>query len=290
MYKKALITDEVSQDLEVALKLAEGFGLQGVEIRSVWERAPHELSNAQALELRRLTRAYGLEVCAIASPFFKCAIDSAEDYEAHLGILRRCIGLAESLEAPLIRGFTFWRKGRLAEQWPRVLEKLEKPVDIIEGSGLLLGVENEASTMIGTGRDLARILEVLGSRHIKAVWDPCNSLWDLEGAEKPYPEGYKVLKPFIAHVHLKDAKKEGDSLKVVALGEGDVGIKDQLKALVDDGYGGYVSLETHYRIAKPLEEDVIDLPKGSRFSAGGYEASRICLANWRNMELELLKD
>ena len=61
-------------------------------------------------EIKRILKKYDLEVSAIASPFFKANIDSKEEYEKHLEILKKCISLAKSLDTDIIRGFTFWRK------------------------------------------------------------------------------------------------------------------------------------------------------------------------------------
>ena len=44
MFKKGVITDEISQDMGQAVELASKYGLDGVEIRSVWEKSPHGTS------------------------------------------------------------------------------------------------------------------------------------------------------------------------------------------------------------------------------------------------------
>jgi len=288
VYKKAVITDEVSQELEVALKLAQEFKLDGVEIRSVWEKGPHELDDEEVRKVQALVRDYGLEVCCIASPFFKCDIDSEEEYSRHIGILRKAIQLAHSLDARVVRGFVFWRKGRLEDQWSRILRKLDEAAKMAEANRVILGIENEASTMIGTGRDLAPFLREVDSPWVKAVWDPCNSYWDLTSGEKPYPDGYRSVKDLTAHIHIKDAKRVDGKLEAAPLGEGEVGIPEQVKGLIADGYAGYVSLETHYRVTQVLEEEVVNLPKGSRFSAGGYQGTKTCLINWKRIEGEAL--
>lgn len=50
MFRLAVITDEISQDLETVISFAHTWGLQGVELRSVWEKAPlrgkHRMSSA----------------------------------------------------------------------------------------------------------------------------------------------------------------------------------------------------------------------------------------------------
>ena len=49
------------------------------------------------------------------------------------------------------------------------------------------------------------------------------------------------------------------------------GLFDRLK---QDGYHGWVSVETHYRIHRAsFAEKELSLPQGSVFSNGGYEAT-----------------
>ena len=129
-FKLSVITDEVSQDLETVAKFANRFKLDGIEIRTVWNRKPQDLVD-KVDEIREILKKYDLKVSAIASPFFKADIDSEEEYQEHLEILKNCISLAKSLDTNIIRGFTFWRKNNLDEYLERIIEKFQKPLAII---------------------------------------------------------------------------------------------------------------------------------------------------------------
>ena len=60
-------------------------------------------------------------------------------------------------------------------------------------------------------------------------------------------DGYRHLPPDrIAHVHAKDCRVDGNRPVWCALGAGGVDWKGQIRALVDDGYRGWISLETHW--------------------------------------------
>jgi sugar phosphate isomerase/epimerase len=50
----------------------------------------------------------------------------------------------------------------------------------------------------------------------------------------------------IVHVHAKDCRMEGHRPVWGPLGEQDVDWKGQIRALKEDGYKGYISLETHW--------------------------------------------
>jgi len=278
-FKLSVITDEVSQDLETAARFAKIFDLNGVEIRTVWNRSPQDLLE-KVDEIKKILKKYDLEVSAIASPFFKANIDSKEEYEKHLEILKKCISLAKSLDTDIIRGFTFWRKNSVDEYLDRIIEKFQKPLEIIESEGVLLGIENEPSTFVGDGRDLALFLDRLGSKNVKAVWDPGNDIWDPH-KETPYPDGYQHVRNRIIHVHVKDGirKGKGGEPEIVAVGEGEVDFLGQFRALKEDGYKGYLSLETHWRVGKQLSEDLVTRPGGEAFSGLGEYSSAVCMHN-----------
>lgn len=279
MFKQAVFTDEVSQDFQRAVDVALEYDLDGLEIRSVWDKPPQNLTSADISRMKEILWETGLEVCSIASPFFKCDLDSEEEYKEHLEILENCMNLAGEFGCHIIRGFTFWRKGSLEDNLEKILSKFDLPVKLLERQGMTLAVENEASTSIGTGRNLAKFLKRLNSPYVKAMWDPANSIYDPE-REAPYPDGYEAIKGQIVHVHIKDARisPETGEPECVPVGEGDINYKGQLQALVDDGYEGYISLETHWRPVA-LSEEEVTRPGGTKFSELGEEASRICLEN-----------
>jgi len=98
----------------------------------------------------------GLAVCCIASPFFKCDIASPTEIARHHDILRRCGEIAHVFGINLVRGFTFWRKGPYEKA--RILDLYQPVVKICEEEDIVIGIENEASTFIGTGHRLADFL------------------------------------------------------------------------------------------------------------------------------------
>jgi len=283
MFKLSVITDEVSQDLEVASKFAKNFNLNGVEIRNVWGKPPQDLLK-ELNRVKRILARYQLEVSAIASPFFKADLKNPEEYVEHLEILEKSISLAKELGTKIVRGFTFWRNGTLDKYIDEIAEKFQKPLEILEKEGIILAIENEPSTFVGNGRELGQFLNRISSKNVGAVWDPGNDIWD-PSEEIPYPNGYNYVKGKIVHVHIKDGVRKGDEGKYqfVAFGEGEVDYHGQLKALKKDGYSGYLSLETHWRLKKPLSKDVVIRPVGDEFSAFGEESSEICMENLQAM-------
>ena len=282
MFKTAVITDEITQDFSHALEIAKKHGLDAVEVRSVYELGAFEWTDEAVDKMKSLSDQAGLPVCCVSSPFFKCEIDDAKEIESQYESLRRCIGHAHKLGAKLIRGFTFWDKGGFEARLPEIVERFQKVIQILQQEGMTMALESEPSVYAANAAKLARILDAINSPYVKALWDPGNSIYDPSG-EVPYPDGYGYIKDKLAHVHLKDAKVVEGKATGTPISKGDVDLVGQFKALIQDGYTGYVSLETHYRPAHHIAEELLAMPKGSAFSHGGLEATEESLVLWREL-------
>lgn len=287
-FKLGVISDEISQDLDVVMKTAKDFKLDSIEVRSIWDVKVQDLTKEHTTRLKEELAREGLRVISIASPFLKCEIDSEKEYREHIDIFRRCIEVAKALDTNLVRGFTFWRRDGLEglpKYWDAIVEKFAEPTEIAEQEDIILEIENEQSCFVGTGVDLARFLDEIDSKNVKAIWDPGNAYYD-DAREEAYPVGYEALKPWIAHVHLKDVvwNEETGKPECVPIGTGEVKMEEQLAALKEDGYDGCVSLETHWR-PKALDEELLQRPGGKEFSSSGEYASRVCLENiWKILD------
>ena len=77
------------------------------------------------------------------------------------------------------------------------------------------------------------------------VWDPANAF---VAGEIPFPGGYERLpKGRIAHVHTKDCDMLTGKPTWGPLGTRHILWKEQIAKLLEDGYTGYLSLETHWQ-------------------------------------------
>lgn len=285
MFTRAVISDEISQDLDLAAGMAKQFGLNQLEIRTAWDVRIDNMSADELARVKDIAQRNGLGIVCLATPFLKCALGNEQEYQEHLQILRRSIRAAHALGAQIIRTFTFWKQGDLAPHFDEIVRLYAEPARIAAGEGVILGIENEPACYVGIGREAAEFIEAVKHPSVKAVWDPGNAYWT--GLEEAVPDGYQRIKPHIAHVHLKDVlRKDGESAATV-LGQGNVKIEEQLALLVRDGYTGCASLETHYRVKAHLSEEAVNRPGGSAFSEGGEEASRLCLEAWNQMMARL---
>lgn len=252
-----VLTDEVSDRYEEALDWAAEQGLAHVEVRVIDGRNAASLSDEQAAEVRRQAEARGLYISAIASPVFKCALDPArpvatgdtfgqqeESVEAHFAKLSRVIELANLLGTKRIRIFSFWRERHPERYAEEIVRHLRRAAGIAQEAGVELLLENESSCNGGSAREVADLVRAVDSPALRALWDPGN---EAHAGKEAYPLGYETIKPYAAHVHLKDACFGPDgTARCVPLGSGDVPVIAQLRALAADGYEGLFTIETHY--------------------------------------------
>ncbi|MDO8586655.1 MAG: sugar phosphate isomerase/epimerase family protein [Armatimonadota bacterium] len=277
--KLSVITDEISLDLAHALDVMREFGVQGAELRGVWDANIADLPAEKVKQARSVLDDKGFVVSAIASPFFKCPLTDDEEGETgrthlaatrslkdQLDLLQKCIELARIFETNLIRVFAFWKRGPLTpEIEDRIVEAFAEPVRIASDAGVVLALENEHACYLGTGAETAKVLARISSPSLKAVWDPGNAFF---AGEDPFPAGYDAIREYVAHVHVKDAlRNSAGEDQFVVVGEGTIDYRAQFAALKDDGYRGFISLETHCR--------------------PGEEASRLSLLAMRTMLAEL---
>ena len=275
--KLGVFTDEVSQDLDRAVKMATRFSVDAVEIRSVWNKPVQHLNDAEVSRIRATLDAAGLRVCAIASPVFKCELEDEPAHRDHLDYLRSCIHIAKALDIGIIRIFTFWKRGPSQPVWERIKAKFRPAIPIAEEAGITLGLENEASTYCATAAETKRFVEEMDSPVLKVVWDPCNEVYADDGIT-PYPDAYRLVEPWVTHLHVKDAKRDPGAKEatIMPVGEGVVDWKGQFRELLAKGYGGYACLETHWR-PHALTEEEMNRPGGEAFSEAGEYASSLCM-------------
>lgn len=260
----SVITDEFTPDLERALDIMEEYGAAGAELRTIWDKNISEAPDEYIERAKRILRDRGVKVAGVASPFYKCDLEgaapegpagplhdaSARGLGEQIAILNRCIEIAHRLDTPLVRVFTFWRRGPLTpEIEEQIVEAFIEPAEIAKREGVTLVIENEHACYVGTGAETARLLSKIRSKNVQAVWDPGNAYF---AGEVPFPMGYEEIRPFVAHVHAKDARKTGTGEEWCVIGEGDIDWAGQISALKTEGYNGYVSLETHY--SSPTKE------------------------------------
>lgn len=256
----AAITDEFSPDIETAVRSMAEIGMTGAELRMVFGKNIINLTDEELERAIAIVRERGLEIVSLASPLLKCVLPDAPEVDARFQqdmfaatltiadqprLAARAFEIAERTGAGVIRVFSYWRTIRPEECFDRIVNALGEMAEQGARHGVVIGLENEHACNIATGAETARVMQAIRHPNLKVVWDPANAR--VSGEEKPYPDGYRLLpKGSIVHVHAKDCRVEGHKAIWEQIGEGEIDWKGQVQALVEDGYKGWISLETHW--------------------------------------------
>ncbi|MFN8454490.1 MAG: sugar phosphate isomerase/epimerase family protein [Anaerolineae bacterium] len=265
--KISIVTDEISADVETAIELGTEWGLREFELRGFYaERVPN-LSAYQVERLGNILADYGAKIIAISPGLFKIPYPLGRRQEASLarhdqGLFQRrrsqedavryhreellpaSLEFARSLGVKLVLTFGFHRNGHPAGPTPdEVLETLQDAADQALGSGLELVVEVEEDFWADTGERTAAMMAALDHPALGVNWDPGNAFM---AGDTHYPDGYEAVRPWVRHVHFKDAEMDSQGQRRYAV-NGQIDWAGQIQALARDGYSGYISVETHLR-------------------------------------------
>ncbi|MBA7585012.1 hypothetical protein ES708_26982 [subsurface metagenome] len=263
--KLGVITDGISTDLEHALKVMNETGIEHAELQFVWDKEIGDQTEEEIQRIKNLIAQYNVKVpCITRHNFVGLPVMTTEPedeaYQKHLAGLKRCIKIAKELGTDLVRVMScrkemiiFGSNG--AEKWvastgawEKLLKLMEEPVRLAEDAGTILAVETGNNAMVTSGWLGKKLIDDLGTNHLKIIWDIPNTLYC---TEVPFPDAYEEIKDYIAHIHIKDcqANISRATVRFCPLGEGDMApyFEDIASALRNDGYQGVVSLESVYR-------------------------------------------
>ncbi len=258
-FKLGIITDEITQDLSQALDFISSYHLAYAELRELWRENLMNASRDTLDRARRLLDQHRLRVSDIASPVFKYNLpeipakpEKRDTFRANFteqdteALLKKSFELAKFFGTTKVRVFAYWRVDDPEKAYPHVRERLVKAASLAAQNGIVLVLENEHTTNIGTGKELGRILKDVNSPSLRGNWDPGNAAML---HEMPYPDGYREVRGLFSHMHVKDVRRDNKTgeLSWAPVGGGLIDFRGQFRALREDKYDGTVSLETHYR-------------------------------------------
>ena len=253
----AVTTDEIDNDLAVALAFLRRHGLGYCEIRRLWGKYNTSLPLDRIREARMMLEDAGIRLAILDTSFFKIplpafdSVDGSRVLREQWDLLERAFERAALLGTRLIRTFAFtWKsdEGPDPSAYPRIYDLVEESGARARAAGMRLAVENVAGSYVATASQAAELLRAVHSPGLGLTWDPNNSAQS--GDPEPFPAGYETLDPArIWHVHFRDYRRTPEgSFEWCGVGDGEFDHVGQLRALLRHGYQGVVSLETHYRL------------------------------------------
>jgi sugar phosphate isomerase/epimerase len=232
--------DEISDDFSEQCKVAAGLGLRYVEIRSSWGTNILDLDDSQLATVRETLAEHGLKASSIDSPIGKISID--DEFPPHLERMRHAVEVAQTLEAPYIRLFSFFiPEGTEPDSWrDEVLTRMSTLAEAASDADVILVHENEKEIYGDIPRRCLDIVTSVSSPKLQLAWDPANFV---QVGVRPFSEGYATLRPHVGYIQIKDALLSDGTVVVAGAGDGEV--PETVRALRADGFDGFFSLEPH---------------------------------------------
>lgn len=247
MWTLSGFADEIDPDLRTQAALLKELGIGYIEFRSAWDVNVLDLTDEQLTEAAAVLAEHSLEVSSIGSPIGKVNVE--DDFDRHLTRFGRALQVAERLNAPYIRIFSFFLRPdqRPADHRDEVVRRLGVFAQQARDAGVVLLHENEKDIFGDIPERVLDLVTAVDSPSLRLAWDAANYV---QVGVRPYTEAYEMLRPYTDYIQVKDALLEGR--EVVPAGDGDGQIRETVRALAADGYDGFFSMEPHLGSANPL--------------------------------------
>lgn len=237
--------DEISQDLQEQMDACAENGVYCIDVRLIDKTNVSKMSLPQVKEYKQQMDDRGFTVPCIGSPLGK--ISMADDFEAHLDVLKHCIEVAHTFGTKRIRMFSFYPppNHNIADQRAGVMERITQMVEVAKAGDAVLYHENEKAIYGAVPERVLDIFKTIKSEHLKGIFDPANYV---EEGVAPYDQGWtKGLAEFTDYFHVKDKVPGADTCAPAGHGKGQFDeIFADLKAREFDGY---MTLEPHMAAA-----------------------------------------
>lgn len=252
----SILTDELSLELDEALREGEKLGFRKYEVRcidSYEERVPN-IRPERLDQLIQQVERDRIEVTALTPGIFKIDFSDANRIRIEIeDTFQKTCQMAVQLSSSKIIVFGFMRGGGGSEE--EVVELLQEAGRMADQFNLKLAVENEPGSFCDTGVNTAAIIKAVGAENVGINWDPANAVIAGEAA---YPVGYEAILPYLLNVHIKDSIPiPPDKWENRLIGDGGVNWLGQLSALKRDATLDCLTLETHvFPVLESTEEDV----------------------------------
>ena len=224
-----------NQTFEQFCDIAQNFGFGGIELHNIHNplfTAKNGCFHTYTYQ-QTLRNLYNRK---LELPCIDAICDITQNDGAVTEEITRCIDIAKNLKIPYIR-LTAHNTQDQQTAFKTVEKNIERVLPYAEKCGVTLIIETDG--LFSCTKSLRTLLENFASDYLGALWNLSAAYFNC-GEE--VSEVISNLGAYVRHVHLNDAKKVGDEIKHCILGEGELPLKEMIKALSSVNYSGYISL------------------------------------------------
>ena len=246
MLKLSAFADEIGPDLDEQIRICKENAVTHFELRGVYGKNVMDFGPELRAEIKTKLEANGMGVISIGSPIGKVAID--KPWGEHFDKFKQAVDLAIYFNSPFIRLFSYYPaggegKGPLDPHRDEVVDRFSKKAAYLKRMPVTMLHENEKGIFGDIGRRCLDLMQAVNDPKLRGAFDFANFVQCGEDPSRNWP----LLKPYTAHIHIKDAKM--GTGQVTAAGDGDGHIPEILKNAWQSGYRGFLALEPHLKVA-----------------------------------------
>ena len=185
--------------------------------------------------------AYGIKFSSIGSPIGKVDINDEAGFEKQLTQLAELVKICEVMDCKYIRMFSFFMPKNCDPQKYRdkVLEKLSKYLEVVEGSPVVLLHENEKEIYGDVYERCLDLYQTINHPQFKLIYDASNFI---QVGCNPNV-AYEAVKEYVVYYHMKDC--DAETGVEMPLGLGFTDYKSIFKDLEARGFEGFMTMEPH---------------------------------------------
>lgn len=231
--------DEASEKIDNQIEAIRENNINGIEIRNVDGVNISDISNSKAREIKKKFDDKDIIVWSIGSPIGKIDIERG-NFKTHIEKFKRTLEIAEILEAPNVRLFSFYipKDKKYEDCKNEVIDRMGLFAEIGRSYNTTLCHENEKGIYGDNAERCLQILEAVPE--IKGIFDPANFVQ----CEQDTLQAWDMLKNYIKYMHIKDALYDGT---VVPSGMGNGNVSEIVKRFIKMG-GRDFTIEPHLRV------------------------------------------
>ena len=250
-----LLSTFVRPPLEARLDAAKAAGLQHVQLAldcAGLPAMPDKLPPELAGRIRREAAARGITIASLQGTFNMCHPD-AEHRATGLRRLGLLAGLCQELGVPRIHlcsgtrdPASMWRRhpdNDSPSAWKDMVAAMRTASDLARQAGVMVAFEPEVNNVVDSALKARRLLDEIGSPHLKVTMDAANLFHagELPRMSEILDQAFALVGKDIVMAHAKDLDRDGDAGHKAA-GEGKLDYERYLSLLHYHGFKGPIFL------------------------------------------------
>ncbi|MFM7564427.1 MAG: sugar phosphate isomerase/epimerase family protein [Planctomycetota bacterium] len=279
--------DETCEDknLERQFAVSAALGLEWISLRfyNLGAGVKNILAADQADldQIKSLLDKYGLRVSSIGSPIGKIKLHDIQDgtpnqfrpFDSYLEQeVERICAIADFLQAPLVRGFSFYHpRGTSAQNHlSEAAMRLRAIAQRCQAKNLIFGLEVEANLIGQTGELVQQLVEQAGATNLVSIFDGANLVVQGLSASAVWRE-YLAMRGSLGWVHVKDYQSDSQTAGERTVAKSPHVDEESLSAFVPVGLGD----AAYQQVLPDLKREVQNVTE--RLRLGGWEEPLVFL-------------